>query len=53
MRPVELLSKLQLLREYLWILTLFGLILGATAPPFFYKTVFSMSENLSMVVENP
>jgi hypothetical protein len=53
MRPVEFLSELQLLREYLRILTLFGSILGAAAPSFFYKTVFSMSENLSMVVKNP
>jgi hypothetical protein len=52
MRPVEFLSKLQLLREYLRILTLFGLILGAATPLFFYKTMFSMSKNLSMVVEN-
>jgi hypothetical protein len=53
MRPVEFLSELQLLREYLWILTLFGLILGPVVPSFFYKTVFSLSKNLSMVVKNP
>jgi hypothetical protein len=53
MRPVEFLSELQLLREYLRILTLFGLILGTAPPSFFYKTAFSISENLSMVVENP
>jgi hypothetical protein len=53
MRPVEFPSELQLLREYLWILTLFGLILGATPPSFFYKTAFNILENLSMVVENP
>jgi hypothetical protein len=53
MRPIEFLSELQLLRGYLLILTLFGLILGVAAPSFFYKTTFSMSENLSMVVENP
>jgi hypothetical protein len=30
----------------------FGLMLVAAAPLFFYKTMFSMSENLLMVVEN-
>jgi hypothetical protein len=52
MRTVELLSKLQLLKEYLQILTLFGLICGVAAPSFFYRIALSMSENLLMVVEN-
>jgi hypothetical protein len=31
----------------------FGLMLVAVAPLFFYRTTFSTSENLLMVVENP
>jgi hypothetical protein len=53
MRVVELLSGLRLLREYLQILILFGLIHSAAAPSLFYKTALSMSESLSIVVKDP
>jgi hypothetical protein len=53
LEPCEFLSELRLLREYLRILIVFGLIHGAVAPSFFYKTALSMSENLSIVVKNP
>jgi hypothetical protein len=53
MRPIGFLSELPLFREYLRILILFGLILGAAAPSFFSKTACNMSKNLSMVVESP
>jgi hypothetical protein len=53
MRAVKFLSELRLLGDYLRILILFGLIRGAAVPSFFYRTVLNMSENLSIVVENP
>jgi hypothetical protein len=52
MKTIELLSELQLLKEYIRILTLFGLIRGVAAPSFFYRTMLSMLENLSMFVKN-
>jgi hypothetical protein len=45
-------ERSQLLRGYLRIPILFGLMLIAVAPLFFYRTTFSTSENLLMVVKN-
>jgi hypothetical protein len=51
MRTVNFLSDLRLSKGHLRILTLFGLTHGTVAPSFFYKTMFNMSGNLSMVVK--
>jgi hypothetical protein len=52
-RTIEFLSDLTLSKGHLRILTRFGLTRFAATPSFFYRTAFSMSGNLSMVVENP
>jgi hypothetical protein len=52
LKIIRFLNKLQLLRGYLQIPIPFGLMLVTVAPLFFYRTTFSTSKNLLMVVKN-